>query len=149
MTDVLFYHLQQQPLEAVLPLLLEKTLERNWRAVVRLGSAARLAALDDALWTYADASFLPHGIAADGGAEGQPILLTTEDERPNGAHVVFLADGAPLPADLGVERLVLLFDGNDDEALAAARATWRDVKGRGLAATYWQQDERGRWVKKA
>jgi DNA polymerase III subunit chi len=147
--EVLFYHLQNQPLEAVLPVLLERCLERQWKCVVRVGSAERLSALDDALWTYRDESFLPHGSRADGAPESQPILLTQDDERPNGASIVFLTDGMPLPADqAALERIILMFDGNDDEQLAAARATWKDVKARGLEATYWQQDERGRWLKK-
>src|SRR5690349_11599483 len=34
MTDILFYHLERQPLDRVLPQLLERTLERGWRAVI-------------------------------------------------------------------------------------------------------------------
>lgn len=147
--EVLFYHLQRQPLEQVLPLLLEKTLERGWRAVVRVGSPERLAALDEALWTWRDDSFLPHGGKADGAPEDQPIYLTIEDDRPNGAACAFIADGAQLPFDMPYERIVLLFDGRDEEALAAARAAWKDAKGRGANATYWQQDDDGRWQKRA
>ncbi len=149
MPEVLFYHLQRQPLERVLPLLLEKTLERGWRAVVRTASPERLVALDEALWTYREESFLPHGTRADGAPDSQPIYLTLDDERPNGADCAFITDGAPLPSDDAYQRIVLLFDGNDDDALAAARQSWKDVKARGFPATYWQQDDNGRWEKKA
>jgi len=44
---------------------------------------------------------------------------------------------------------VLLFDGEDDEAVAAARAHWSDVRAKGFEATYWQADEQGRWAKKS
>jgi DNA polymerase IIIc chi subunit len=64
--------------------------------------------------------------------------------------VLFLVEGASVPDDAAAyQRLVLLFDGNDEDALAAARADWKRVKAAGHEATYWQQDTRGRWEKKA
>lgn len=147
--EVLFYHLEQQPLEAVLPLLLEKTLERGWRAVVQAGTAERLDALDQHLWTWRDDSFLPHGRRQDGHPERQPVYLTTTDENPNSATVRFLVDGAEAPDPKGYARLVVMFDGNDESALAAARGIWKNYKDQGCAVTYWQQGETGGWVKKA
>jgi DNA polymerase-3 subunit chi len=145
--EVLFYHLERAPLERVLPSLLERTLERGWRAVVQSGSAERLEALDLALWTYNDASFLPHGMARDGDPARQPIYLTLGDETPNGAGVRFLVDGAEMSEFQGFVRIVCLFDGNDAEATAKARAQWKAVKAAGCAATYWRQSENGRWEK--
>lgn len=149
MTEVLFYHLQNMALENVLPPLLEKSLERGWRCVVQSTSEERADALDAHLWTYRDDSFLPHATWRAADAAEQPILLVLEESNPNGAQVRFLVDNAGLPADAaGYERMVLVFNGDDDEALAAARAAWTDCKARGLAATYWQADERGRWQKR-
>jgi DNA polymerase-3 subunit chi len=148
MPDVLFYHLTGQRMEAALPLLLEKAVEKGWNAVIRAGTEERLAVLDEALWSYKDDSFLPHGREEEGDAEHQPILLTTKDTRINGAEVLFLVDRAPLPAEFAFERVVLMFDGDDSEAVDEARAAWKTVKDLGHAATYWQQDG-GRWVKKA
>ncbi len=148
-TEALFYHLERQPLESVLPQLLERTLERGWRAVVQAGSEERLEALDQHLWTWADASFIPHGRAQDGLAERQPVFLTTGSDNPNGATVRFLVDGAEPPDPTGYTRLVLVFDGRDETAVAAARAHWKRLKERGCVVTYWQQGERGGWEKKA
>ncbi|HUD52827.1 DNA polymerase III subunit chi [Parvibaculum sp.] len=149
MTEVLFYHLQNAPLEQVLPQLLERSLARPWRAVVKVGNAERLEALVNHLWTYRDDSFLPHGTREDGPAEAQPIFMTVKDENPNGAQVIFLVDGAE-PGDVaGYERCVLMFDGRDEEALARAREHWRRFKGEGHDATYWQQNDGGRWEKMA
>lgn len=148
MTEVLFYHLERHPLEQVLPTLLERTLERGWRAVVQVGSTERLEALDTALWTYRDDSFLPHGRKGDGHPSAQPIYLTTGDETPNGAGVRFLVDGAGMAELAGFERIVVVFDGGNEEALEHARTQWRAVKAAGLAATYWQQSEDGKWVKR-
>ena len=150
MTEILFYHLQRQPLERVLPTLLEKSLERGWRVVVQAASDERVEALDAHLWTYRDDGFLPHGTAREAEAAQQPVLLTADDHNPNGATVRFLIDGAPMPADAkSYERIVLLFDGEDDDAVAAARARWNEAKAQGFDVTYWQPDEQGRWVKKA
>ena len=150
MTEILFYHLQGQKLEGVLPTLLEKSLARGWRVVVQGASEERIEALDAQLWTYRDDGFLPHGTWRETEAAAQPVLLTVNDGNPNAAQVRFLLDGVPVPADAGAyERIVLLFDGEDDEAVAAARAHWSEAKAKGFAATYWQPDEQGRWVKQS
>lgn len=147
--ECLFYHLQSQPLDKVLPNLVEKTVARGWRAVIQAASDERVAALDLLLWTYDEDSFLPHGIAKTGFAEHQPVYLTTGDDAPNGAGVRFLVDGATTTTFTGVERLVYIFDGRDAEQLATARAQWTAAKAAGCAVTYWQQSDAGRWEKKA
>ena len=150
MTELLFYHLQGQKLEGVLPTLLERSVERGWRVVVQGASDERIDALDSHLWIYSDDSFLPHGTWREAEAADQPVVLTLTDANPNAATVRFLIDGAPLPSDAETyQRLVLLFDGDDDDAVAAARAQWAEVKAKGFDATYWQPDDSGRWVKKA
>jgi DNA polymerase-3 subunit chi len=150
MTEVVFYHLIGKPLERALPELLEKSYERGWRVVVQAASDERVDALDAHLWTYRDDTFLPHGTARDSEIAAQPILLTTSDLNPNGAKVRFLIDDVPMPADAkDYDRIVLLFDGEDDDAVAAARERWGEAKAQGFAVTYWQPDEHGRWVKKA
>lgn len=147
--EVLFYHLERQPLERVLPNLLARTLERGWKAVVQAGSQERLDALDQTLWTYSDDSFLPHGQRKAGYAEEQPVFLTTGPETPNAAGVRFLVDGATTETFNGFVRIVYLFDGADPDALAIARAQWTAAKKAGCAVTYWQQTEEGRWERKA
>jgi DNA polymerase III subunit chi len=150
--EALFYHLERKSLDDVLPGLLERTRERGWRAVVRVGSAERMAALDMHLWTYSEQSFLAHGTAAEGHSSRQPIFLTTEEENPNGALVLFLVGGA-MPADWssplfsGLARIVLLFDGRDPKTLDAARAAWRNAKEASHDATYWKESPNGKWEK--
>lgn len=147
MTEVLFYHLEQAPLERVLPMLLDKSLERGWRVAVELGDADRLNELDDAIWTWTDDSFLPHATAGGDHDADQPILLTTGPENPNNADVRFFVAGA-IPRDGETyQRLVYLFDGHDPDAVTAARQAWKALRD-GHDTTYWQQDEQGRWAKK-
>lgn len=149
MTEVLFYHLQNMTVENVLPSLLEKSLERGWRVVVQSTSPERADALDAHLWSYRDDSFLPHATWRVNDVADQPIVLAIEEDNPNGANVRFLVDNAALPQDVqGYERVVLLFNGDDPDALGAARSTWTDCKTRGFEVTYWQADERGRWQRR-
>jgi DNA polymerase-3 subunit chi len=150
MTEVLFYHLQRQPIEKVLPQLLEKSLERGWRVVVQSSSEERIDALDAHLWTYRDDGFLPHGTYRESEAAAHPVLLTVQDDNPNGANIRFLIDGTSVPEDASsYQRIVLMFDGENDDAVAAARQQWTAAKSQGFDATYWQADENGRWEKKA
>jgi len=149
-TEILFYHMQRQPLEKVLPNLVERSLDRGWQAAIQAATEERLQALDDHLWTYSDESFLPHGTDREPDVASQPVVLTLRDVNPNAASIRFLVEGADLPPDAGsYERICILFDGTDPQALAIAREQWRAVKAAGHGATYWQQDDAGRWNKKA
>jgi DNA polymerase-3 subunit chi len=115
--------------------------------VVRCADAARVAALDAALWACSEPDWLPHGTDATGHAELQPIWLTHGDEVPNGARFLFLLDGA---APAGLERFARafdLFDGRDEAAVRAARLRWKAAKEAGHGLTYWQQSAAG-WEKK-
>ena len=152
MTETLFYHLERRALEDVLPGMVEKSLERGWRAVIRTDSAERSEALDNLLWTYDDQSFLAHAQSGDGEAARQPVLITVEDEIPNGAQILFWVGGAR-PADwgepslAGLARIVLLFDGRDSAALSAARDAWKSAKASGHAVTYWKESSSGKFEK--
>lgn len=148
MTAISFYHLQRTSLDRALPKLLEKVLEGGHRAVVVAGSEEQVEALGTALWTYEQRSFLPHGSAADGYADRQPVYLTAADENPNGSDVLVLVDGAASANLDGFDRVLDMFDGHDAGAVDAARARWRDLKAAGHELTYWQQTERGGWERK-
>ncbi|MEO0791623.1 MAG: DNA polymerase III subunit chi [Pseudomonadota bacterium] len=148
MADMLFYHLERDPLERVLPPLLEKSLERGWRSVVQVGNEERMRALDTELWTWRDESFLPHSCADQPNADRQPVLLTLGPDNENGAQIRFLVDGASIDDPGDYQRLVYLFDGHDPNAVTTAREMWRWAKGHGLDVTYWQQSDRGAWQKR-
>ena len=146
MTEVLFYHLQNQTLEQVLPRLLQTTVDRAQRALVRCGTPEGLEALDEHLWTFADQSFLPHAPAGGERDADQPILLSLSADAPNGADILFAVEGAEVSPEAMTPfaRAVVLFgaDGAED-----ARGAWRAVKAAGMDATYWKQTPQGRWEK--
>lgn len=147
--EVWFYHLERSSLEQVLPDLLEKTLARGWRALIRAHTPERVEHLDSLLWTFRDDSFLPHGVDGEPMAERQPVLITRGAQNPNGASALFLIDGAEGGDLAAFERCVLIFDGADAGAVEAARASWGHFKGEGRPVTYWRQGEAGGWKKQA
>ena len=152
MTETLFYHLERRALNDVLPGMIEKSLERGWRAVVRTDSAERSDALDNLLWTYDEQSFLGHAQSGDGDAARQPVLITVEDENPNGAQILFCVGGSrpndwSAPTLSALARIVLLFDGHDSAALGHARAAWKDAKSAGHDVTYWKETPAGKFEK--
>lgn len=148
MTEVSFYHLTRSTVEQALPDLLEKTLAKGWRAVVRVKDAAMAEALAAQLWLYRQDSFLPHGALKDGHAEDQPIWITASEENPNGAQALFLLSGAGTERADAYQRICEVFDGNDDESVTHARTRWVNYKKDGHKLAYWQQGEKG-WTNKS
>jgi DNA polymerase III subunit chi len=149
MTEIRFYHLERRKLEDALPALLEEALAADARVVVEAPSSELVEALDEGLWTYSDDSFLPHGTQRDGEPETQPIYLTNGPGNPNGATWRVLVGGALADLSAGVsayERIVLMFDGADPDARAAAREQWTQIKAAGHTPTYWREDDTGRWA---
>ncbi len=145
MTEIRFYHLTRKTLEQALPELLEKTLERGSKAVVMAGSPERAEALTQMLWTYNPNGFLPHGNAKDGHAELQPVWITPEDERPNNADILFLTDGAVSIRLHEYARVCDIFDGGNEQAVAAARLRFSEAKNADHVLSYWQQTDKG-WI---
>ena len=129
-------------------MLLCKARSAGWRVAVWGRDAARLDHLDVKLWE-AD-GFLAHGRAGGSDDADQPILLTDTGEAPNGASCLICLDGAEIAPDEvnGSDRTMILFDGNDGEAVSRAREQWKKLTTAGCAAQYWSQ-ESGRWEKKA
>jgi DNA polymerase III subunit chi len=145
-SEVRFHHLERRRVDQALPRLLERALEEGRRVVVRASSDEMVAALNERLWTYDDASFLPHGAAGDGDPMTQPIFLTSEADNPNAATMLVRLSGVEaVGADDAFDLVVLMFDGRDEAALAHARGEWRRLKDLGRAISYWRESDEGGW----
>jgi DNA polymerase-3 subunit chi len=145
-SEVRFHHLQRRRVDEALPRILERALEEGRRVVVRAASDDLVAALNERLWTYDDASFLPHGAAGDGDPASQPVYLTSEAGNPSGATMLVRLSGAEAaPGDEAFDLAVLLFDGRDEASLAHARTEWRRLKDQGRAISYWRESDEGGW----
>ncbi|MCF6220685.1 MAG: DNA polymerase III subunit chi [Robiginitomaculum sp.] len=146
-----FYHLQQSSLEAVLPDILEKTLAKGWRALVKIGSAngaadGEMARLDKFLWTYKQDAFLPHGRDDEPIADAHPILLSCTCENVETADAVILVAGAEMQDVSGATRCITILDGRNEEDKIVARKRWKQAQDAGNPTAYWQQNDHGRWV---
>lgn len=149
MTEVSVYKLTVTPLEKTLPKLMEKVLQGGKRAVIVSPSSERVEVLNTLLWTYTTLTFLPHGSAADGFADQQPIWLTSQVENPNHSDVIVLCDGAQASSLQGFSRCLDLFDGNDVESTQEANKRIEQYKSQGYEVSYWQQDPKGTWQKQS
>ncbi len=148
MTDYWFYHLEASPLKGVLPGLLEKTLQKGWRALVKLPEA-ELADMDAYLWSFQENSFLPHGRDDEPQAEQQPILLSAQAQSAAGFDAVFLIGGTDVP-DMGrAARVMVMINGRDSADVTRERARWKQLKDTGVSLAYYQQNTHGKWEKKA
>lgn len=145
-----FYHLTQRPLVETLRMLLSKSLDNGWRVAVRGTDQSGLEALDRALWLGPEDGFLPHGLAGGTHDAAQPVLLSLGSETPNGANCVMSVHGAEVTAEeiAALDRVCVLFDGDDEGALNRARGQWKALKEAGASAQYWSEAS-GRWEKKA
>ena len=146
MGEFRFHHLERRRVDQALPALLEEAYDEGRRVIVRAASQEMVEALNERLWTYDDASFLPHGAAGDGDPMSHPIFLTAKVENPNAANTLVLLSGALTSlGDEAFDRVVRLFDGRDGEAIAEARREWKRLKDEGRALSYWREDEEGGW----
>lgn len=143
--EVWFYQLERSTLDQVLPELLDRTLQRGWRARVRVADADQRREIDEQLWTWREDSFLAHGMADDDHAGRQPILLTADSENLNRSQALFIVDQSDMTLNEEFERCFIIFDGRDEAALATARARWKALKDQGANLAYWKQSEAGRW----
>lgn len=149
MPEFRFHHLERRRLDQALPELLEAALAEGRRAVVQAASSEEVDALNERLWTYSEDSFLPHGAKSDGDPELQPVYLTDGPDNPNGAALRVLLSGVDASACAGsaYERVLILFDGRDPDAVAKSREQWLKVRAAGDPQSYWREGDDGGWVK--
>lgn len=151
MGAALFYHLTRSAPETLLPVLIGKSLAAGWRVELRGPSLVSQQALDKRLWQ--GDGFLPHGMAGGAHDARQPVLLTVAapdgPRATNGATCLIAVRGAEVTPDecQPLERTLILFDGNDPQALDHARAQWRLLTKAGVTAEYWSEAS-GKWERK-
>lgn len=146
MTDIVFYHLTETSLDEALPVLVERSVARQWNVTIQAGDEVSRDRIDTRLWGYAADSFLPHGKDGDDPADQHPIFVTTTSMNHNASNIRFVVDNAELPDGLNTyERIAIMFDGNDDYSVNQARGNWKNLKDAGHALTYWKQSPEGKW----
>lgn len=148
MNEIRFYHLQRQSPERALPALLTKALQSGKHILVQTNSVKSAKQISEALWTYDPDSFLPHVLQDDEFSTNNAVVITHTNDNPNAAKIIINLHGTLPNTPEDFDLCCVLFDGNDAEALTAARAHWKDYKAQDKALTYWQQSDKG-WEQKA
>ncbi len=140
-----FYQLAGTPPEPVIAAIARKLLAETERLLIVAEDEPFLARLDRVLWDQGTTSFLPHALAGGPDDARQPILLSISTDAPNLARNLLIADGQWRDSALSFERSFYLFD---QDALSAARLSWKLLSGReGVERRYWARED-GKWVKK-
>ena len=145
-----FYHLTSTNLEHTLPNLTQKIFDAGHSVCIKLADKEAVTQADNWLWAHDASSFLPHGVEGSEHANEQPVYITSSpDDIANKANILIVVDGS-VPSNLdGVEKLLDIFNGNDEADLQAARKRWKDYKDADIELTYWQQQQGGGWKKAA
>ena len=150
MTEIGFYQLARRPIEAVVPPLVVKACAAGHRLLIRADDAALLARLDAQLWAFQPTSFLPNGQAAElppGRIASQPVLLDAAWPPANAADCLMQLGGDMPDALDGLARVLYLFS---EAEIETARARWRRIRAQAeLKATYWWENDEGRFEKAA
>jgi DNA polymerase III subunit chi len=148
MTEIRFYHLQQDTAAKAIPEILGKAVERGMKVLFKLPSEARCKFYDECLWRFQPLSFLPHGREGDPHGDQQPIWITTQDTAPNQATMALVTENAELPPVDKFDLICLVFDSENQDGLEKARQLWGQFKKQPeLTLTYWQQQLSGAWAK--
>lgn len=150
MTRFDFYHLQKSTLEQILPKLCEKAYAGGSRIKILVGTPERVEFINSLLWTYNEESFLPHGSKKDGFVDAQPIFISSDETNENNASLIILVDGATPDIDIlkAYDRVLNIFDGNNELSLNNARTYWKEIKDSGGELHYWQQNDKGAFEQK-
>ena len=135
-----------------MPKLVQKALEQEYRVLIITEHPEQAKRLDTALWTFEPGSFLPHALATGGDEDKeQPVLLAQDYTDANDATLLICLNGQAFDAspDARLVRILDMFDGYNESALAAARARWKAYKEAGFPVSYIKQQANGSWKKEA
>ena len=150
MSRIDFYHLQTSSLDQALPKLVLKAYETGKKIKIQIGNELRVDFINALLWTFDEESFIAHGTKKDGMADMQPVYISADNDNPNNATFLFLADGADLlPDNMHLfDRIFYLFDGHNENELTKARSAWKMCTQENTERHYWQQNTQAKWEEK-
>ena len=106
----------------------EKALSRGHQIFVQAKDEAAATALHDSLWTFREASFLPHAIA--GTDDGEPLIIGW-DEPPVEQDDVLINTTGAVPGHFARFGRLAEIVAPDAATLEASREAWRFYRDRG------------------
>lgn len=135
MTRADFYVVRSSEAEAKLSVaarLTEKALGRGHRVFINCHSQGQLSTLDDYLWRFKPASFVPHSLASNDPEER--VVLGFEDSPGSHNEVLINLAMAPPSFFARFERVAEVVT-QDEDSLQALRDAWRYYEDRGYPLT--------------
>jgi len=142
MTEVHFYTGVADPVRYACELI-KRGVARGRRVVVHQPDRARLARLDQMLWSFEPLSFIPHVQAGDALAARTPVVLTASaDDGAVPHHEVLVNLGGELPKFFSRFEFLMEIVGTDVAEADAGRRRWKFYKDRGYPLNHHPQDKR-------
>ncbi|MGC6530063.1 MAG: DNA polymerase III subunit chi [Candidatus Puniceispirillaceae bacterium] len=145
-----FYQFAGDAVSELVAQLSEKSVEVGKKIIIHAPEEGAQA-ISRALWVLHDASFLAHGIDDEDGAEFASVWITTKpDQNQIDADFALCVSGCSLP-DMGAfERVFIVFNGKDEDALQTARSQWKAYSAAHEGkCRYFAKSDEGSWVQKA
>ena len=150
MTQIIFYSTAPLQVEKTLFALLEKSLEKGNKSLLLFKDKEKCLSINEQLWTYKQNSFLPH-ISEDDQIYDNidvPVYLTTKNENPFKAELLFSIDGF-LPDNIDhFERVIIIIDINDELLNEKYKNYYLDINKNFEDIVFYKSDDNGKWIEK-
>ena len=150
MTQIIFYSTAPLQVEKTLFALLEKSLEKGNKSLLLFKDKEKCLSINEQLWTYKQNSFLPH-ISEDDQIYDNidvPVYLSTKNENPFKAELLFSIDGF-LPDNIDhFERVIIIIDVNDELLNEKYKKYYLDINKNFEDIVFYKSDDNGKWIEK-
>ncbi len=150
MTQIIFYSTAPLQVEKTLFALLEKSLEKGNKSLLLFRDKEKCLSINEQLWTYKQNSFLPH-ISEDDQIYDDidvPVYLSTKNENPFKAELLFSIDGY-LPDNIQhFERVIIIIDVNDEILNEKYKNYYLDINKNFEDIVFYKSDDNGKWIEK-
>ena len=150
MTQIIFYSTAPLQVEKTLFTLLEKSLEKGNKSLLLFKDKEKCLSINEQLWTYKQNSFLPH-ISEDDQIYDNidvPVYLSTKNENPFKAELLFSIDGF-LPDNVDhFERVIIIIDVNDELLNEKYKNYYLDINKNFEDIVFYKSDDNGKWIEK-
>ena len=147
MPEIIFYKTAPLEVEKTLFNLIDKTLKKNLNSILIFEDNKKLDLINDFLWVHKQDSFLPH-LKNDDEVSTEidiPIYLTTKEENPYDAKILFSIDGYITKKIDNFERLIFIIDANDKILTEKYKKYYLEIKSDFKDIVFYKKNENGGW----
>ena len=146
MTEFAFYKTSDSRVDEAFYVLAQKALERHLNSVVIFETKEALKDISIMLWSKKPESFLPHSIERDNLGNDSPIYLTTREDNPNKAEIIFSPEGVLIKKLKNWKRCIYIFDQDDIGTFERLREHYFLLENSKEKIEFYEQNK-GNWIK--